>query len=323
MPTTATAYLTGFGSYLPGPAIDNDGIVSRLGGVDTVTERIRRSILDSNGIKQRHYALDEHGEPTELNEELAVKALTAALDDRGIQPSDLRMLATATTMGDVRARLRQHGARPARRWTDAAPVRVGCLCLEPRRAGCRGQQDPARRSPARRRGGVRAAEPQPAAAPVRGLQGRHGRALPAVDAVGWRGLRRRGVQPHPSKPSLRVDWIRQVSLAHDHAVCMRAGMTISAAAAAGAGRASSSEGGFRDRPPATTRVALCAGLLDQRLPARPWLGFAARPRRRHALRPAAEEEDTERDQPERGDDRNRRADRDDRRGRRRRSRARP
>src|SRR5690606_2755775 len=32
-------------------------------------------------------------------------------------------------------------------------------------------------------------------------------------------------QPHPTRLSLRVDWIRQVSLAHDHAVCMRAGMS--------------------------------------------------------------------------------------------------
>ena len=101
MATTARAYLTGFGSYLPGAPVDNDGIAARLGGDDAVTELIRRSILDSNGIKSRHYALDEQGEPTELNEELAVKALTAALDDRGIAASDLRMLATATTMGDV------------------------------------------------------------------------------------------------------------------------------------------------------------------------------------------------------------------------------
>ncbi|MDQ1128456.1 3-oxoacyl-[acyl-carrier-protein] synthase III C-terminal domain-containing protein [Microbacterium sp. SORGH_AS_0888] len=32
-------------------------------------------------------------------------------------------------------------------------------------------------------------------------------------------------QPHPSRPSLRVDWVRHVSLAHEHDVCMRAGMT--------------------------------------------------------------------------------------------------
>src|SRR5919107_1778924 len=101
MGTTATAYLTGFGRYLPGEPVDNDGIAARLGGEDRVTERIRRRVLDANGIRQRHYALDEHGEPTELNEELAVKALRAALADRGIDAADLRMLACATTMDDV------------------------------------------------------------------------------------------------------------------------------------------------------------------------------------------------------------------------------
>ena len=101
MASTATAYLTGFGSYLPGEPVDNDGIVSRLGGGDPVTERIRRRVLESNGIRLRHYALDETGSPTELNEELAVKALQAALEDRGIRASDLRMLACATPMGDV------------------------------------------------------------------------------------------------------------------------------------------------------------------------------------------------------------------------------
>ena len=77
MGNTAQAYLTGFGSYLPGDPVDNDGIVARLGGDDRVTERIRRQVLASNGIRSRHYALDENGEPTELNEQLAVKALTA------------------------------------------------------------------------------------------------------------------------------------------------------------------------------------------------------------------------------------------------------
>ena len=62
MGSTATAYLTGFGRYLPGDPVDNDGIAARLGGDDPVTERIRRRVLDANGIRQRHYALDEHGE---------------------------------------------------------------------------------------------------------------------------------------------------------------------------------------------------------------------------------------------------------------------
>ena len=62
MGTTASTYLTGFGRYLPGDPVDNEGIVGRLGGDDPVTSRIRGMILDQNGIRQRHYALDEHGD---------------------------------------------------------------------------------------------------------------------------------------------------------------------------------------------------------------------------------------------------------------------
>ncbi|MFV0252892.1 MAG: hypothetical protein ACK5H2_06095, partial [Beutenbergiaceae bacterium] len=98
---TATAYLTGLGRYLPGEPVGNEEVATRLGGVDTRTDRIRRRIQRANGIRQRYYAMDEQGQTTELNEELAVKALTSALADRGLAPTDLGMLACATTQGDL------------------------------------------------------------------------------------------------------------------------------------------------------------------------------------------------------------------------------
>lgn len=225
MATTATAYLTGFGSYLPGEPVDNDGIVTRLGGDDAVTARIRRRILDSNGIKTRHYALDEHGEATELNEELAVKALRAALDDRGINASDLRMLATATTMGDVlvpgfasmvHGRL---GGGPMQLLSASGVCASSLAALDAAvskirlgdhpRAAVVGSELPSRSLRQRRYDGIRA----------------------GMDAHFLRWMLSDGAgavivefQPHPTKPSLRVDWVRHVSLAHDHDVCMRAGM---------------------------------------------------------------------------------------------------
>ena len=54
MATTVSAYLTGFGSYLPGDSFSIDEIASRLGGDDAVTERIRCRVLEANGIRQRH-----------------------------------------------------------------------------------------------------------------------------------------------------------------------------------------------------------------------------------------------------------------------------
>ncbi len=222
---TAAAYLTGFGSYLPGEPVDNDGIAARLGGDDPVTERIRRRVLAANGIRKRHYALDEHGEPTELNEELAVKALQAALDDRGIPASGLRMLATATTMGDVlvpgfasmvHGRL---GGGPMQVLSASGVCASSLAALDAAaskirlgdhpRAAVVGSELPSRSLRQRRFDGKRA-----------GLDSHFLRWM-LSDGAGAVVLE---FQPHPSRPSLRLDWVRQVSLAHQHPVCMRAGM---------------------------------------------------------------------------------------------------
>ncbi|WP_062211850.1 3-oxoacyl-[acyl-carrier-protein] synthase III C-terminal domain-containing protein [Demequina oxidasica] len=225
MATSATAYLTGFGRYLPGDPVDNEGIVARLGGDDAVTDRIRRRVLESNGIKQRHYALDERGEPTELNEELAVKALQAALDDRGIAAADLRMLACATTMGDVlvpgfgsmvHGRL---GGGPMQVLTSSGVCASSLAALDAAVSKIRlgdhpiaavvGSELPSRSLRQRRFDGIRA------------RMDSHFLRWMLSDGAGAAIVE---FQPHPSRPSLRVDWVRHVSLAHEHDVCMRAGM---------------------------------------------------------------------------------------------------
>lgn len=225
MGSTATAYLTGFGRYLPGEPVDNDGIAARLGGHDAVTERIRRRVLDANGIRQRHYALDEHGEPTELNEELAVKALRAALDDRGMDAAELRMLACATTMGDVlvpgfasmvHGRL---GGGPMQLLTSSGVCASSLAALDAAvskirlgdhpRAAVVGSELPSRSLRQRRFDGIRA-----------GMDSHFLRWM-LSDGAGAVVVE---FQPHPTRPSLRVDWVRHVSLAHQHDVCMRAGM---------------------------------------------------------------------------------------------------
>jgi 3-oxoacyl-[acyl-carrier-protein] synthase-3 len=225
MGSTATAYLTGFGRYLPGDPVDNDGIAARLGGDDPVTERIRRRVLDANGIRTRHYALDEHGEPTELNEELAVKALRAALDDRGIDAADLRMLACATTMGDVlvpgfasmvHGRL---GGGPMQLLSASGVCASSLAALDAAaskirlgdhpRAAVVGSELASRSLRQRRFDGIRA-----------GMDSHFLRWM-LSDGAGAVILE---FQPHPRRPSLRLDWVRHVSLAHAHDVCMRAGM---------------------------------------------------------------------------------------------------
>ncbi len=225
MGSTATAYLTGFGRYLPGEPVDNDGIVSRLGGDDAVTERIRRRVLEANGIRRRHYALDETGQPTELNEELAVKALRAALDDRGLLASDLRMLACATTMGDVlvpgfasmvHGRL---GGGSMQLLSASGVCASGLAALDAAVSKVRLGDHPR----------VAVVGSELASRSLR--QSRFDGIRAGMDSHFLRWMLSDGAgavvvefQPHPTRLSLRVDWVRHVSLAHEHDVCMRAGM---------------------------------------------------------------------------------------------------
>jgi 3-oxoacyl-[acyl-carrier-protein] synthase-3 len=93
-------YITACGAYLPGEPIDNEQMEEYLGLVAGKRSRMRRRILDSNGITSRHYALDREGRTTHLNEQLAANAALRALADRGLPLDDLRMLALGTTLGD-------------------------------------------------------------------------------------------------------------------------------------------------------------------------------------------------------------------------------
>ncbi|WP_454293907.1 3-oxoacyl-[acyl-carrier-protein] synthase III C-terminal domain-containing protein [Salana multivorans] len=221
----ATAYLTGLGRYLPGPPISNDEVTSRLGGVSPRTDRIRRKIQAANGIRQRHYALDEQGRTTELNEELAAKAIGAALADRGITADDVRMLACATTQGDllvpgfasmVHGRI---GGGPMQVLSASGVCASSIAALDAVVAKVRLGDHP--------RGVVVGSELSSRWLHERRFEG----VKDHLDAHFLRWMLSDGAgaavvefQPRPDRPSLRVDWVRQVSLAHEHEVCMRAGL---------------------------------------------------------------------------------------------------
>ncbi|MFC3494665.1 3-oxoacyl-[acyl-carrier-protein] synthase III C-terminal domain-containing protein [Glycomyces rhizosphaerae] len=218
------AYITAAGAYLPGPPVGNDEIAARLGGVDERGDRLRRRILAANGIAKRHYALDAQGRTTELNEELAANALHAALDERGLGAADLDMLATATTQGDllvpgfasmVHGRL---GGGPMQVLSASGVCASSLAALDAAVAKVRLGD--------RRRAAVVGSELS-----SRWLRGTRFSGSGDGDAHFLRWMLSDGAgavlveaQPRPDRPSLRVDWVRTVSLAHAHPVCMRAGM---------------------------------------------------------------------------------------------------
>ena len=94
-------FITATGSYLPGNPVTNNEMEQRLGFVNGQPSRYRAKILKHNGINFRHYALDENGRSTELTEEMAVKAIHAALNFANIDLYHIDMIAAGTTLADI------------------------------------------------------------------------------------------------------------------------------------------------------------------------------------------------------------------------------
>src|ERR1700738_3740643 len=95
------AYITAVGSYLPGEPVGNEHLATRFGDGTARGTALRERALAANGIRTRHYAVDDKGMTLLLNEELAANAARRALADRGLEASAVTMLATGTTQGDV------------------------------------------------------------------------------------------------------------------------------------------------------------------------------------------------------------------------------
>jgi 3-oxoacyl-[acyl-carrier-protein] synthase-3 len=220
-------FITATGAYLPGEPLDNDEIARRLGSAE-VGRAARGRVLAANGIQARHYALDEQGRPTMLNEELAAAAVSAALKERGLSVSEVGMLATGTTQGDlivpgfasmVHGRL---GGAPMELLSAGGVCASGMAALRAAASAVRlGEHDVAvvvgselvSRA-------LRGSRYEPAGARVR------------FDAEFLRWTLSDGAgavvlepRPRPDGASLRVDWMHLVSHAHEHGVCMSAGLS--------------------------------------------------------------------------------------------------
>lgn len=97
------AYVVSTGSFLPGKPIPNDEMENVLGLVNGKKSRYRSRILRSNGIKSRHYALDENGRVTHLTDQLASESIAKALANLSVDADTLDMIAVGTTLPDLLA----------------------------------------------------------------------------------------------------------------------------------------------------------------------------------------------------------------------------
>jgi 3-oxoacyl-[acyl-carrier-protein] synthase-3 len=96
-----TAYLSGFGAFLPNLPVDNDRIEQVLGKLCDRSTQVKRWVLEQNGIQTRHYALDPATQrPTHTNVAMTTAAIQAALADAGLTWTEMDCLACGTSSPD-------------------------------------------------------------------------------------------------------------------------------------------------------------------------------------------------------------------------------
>jgi 3-oxoacyl-[acyl-carrier-protein] synthase-3 len=234
-------YITAAGAYLPGAPVSNDRMEDVLGLIGGKPSRLKKRILKSNGITTRHYALDADGRTTELNEELAAKAVRAALERSTLDLDDVEMLAAGTTQGDV----------PIPGFASMVHGRLGGRPLEILSAGgvcCASMAALAgawRAVAARQRKNAVVVGSELVSRSLKGSRFRRESDAPLADAhldalrgsyrdfdadfLRWMLSDGAGsvvleTVPHAEQPSLRIDWIELKSFANEFETCMYSGL---------------------------------------------------------------------------------------------------
>lgn len=107
-PNLKKVHILGTGSFLPGPPVPVDEIASRLGRLDEAPAAVRNfdsgpgpRMAHESGIRLRHFAIDpETGDLTHDHASLAAEACVRALDQAGIEPNEVDLLAIAAPAVD-------------------------------------------------------------------------------------------------------------------------------------------------------------------------------------------------------------------------------
>lgn len=229
-------YITNLSAFLPNAPVSNDDMEAVLGQVGDRPSRARRTVLRSNGIQTRHYAVDPAtGRPTHTNAQLAAEAVRR-LASPGFDLADLECLAVGTAIGD---QLMPSHASMVHGELGSPPCELlssGGVCLssltamkyaamgvatgEFRRAVACGSE----LSSAMMRSGLFSEEIESKAAALE----QNPEIAFDKDFLRWMlsdGAGAALLEPRPAATglSLRIDWIWQRSYANEMAACMYAG----------------------------------------------------------------------------------------------------
>lgn len=96
-----SVYINSTGMHLPGNPVNNDDIENVLGLIHGKPSRLKNKILASNGITQRHYAIDANHNTTVSNSEMAALAAQECINHCHIPRQQIGMLCCATSQGDL------------------------------------------------------------------------------------------------------------------------------------------------------------------------------------------------------------------------------
>jgi len=95
------AFITAISAFLPGKAVDNENIAEYLGEVSKISAKTRKIILNNNGIKTRHYALEQGtGKGTHTNAQLAAEAVRLLPTVKGVSEDVIECLCCGTSTPD-------------------------------------------------------------------------------------------------------------------------------------------------------------------------------------------------------------------------------
>ena len=240
-------YITASGAFLPNDPVDNEHMEQVLGVAGDAPSRLRERVLKDNGIRSRHYALDSEGRTTHLNEELAARAIGQALTRRQMQPTQLEMIACGTTQGDLPLpgfASMVHGRLGGTALEVLSASGVCCSSLAALLGAFRAVQSGQRNNAAvcgselisRSLKASKFCAEGELEAPVAG--GRPALRLLDADFLRWMLSDGAGAvilepAPAPEGLSLRIEWVELISHAHEHPVCMYAGLVDKDAPRAG------------------------------------------------------------------------------------------
>jgi 3-oxoacyl-[acyl-carrier-protein] synthase-3 len=227
-----SVFIRGLGKFLPGKPIANDEMENVLGCVAGKPSALRKRVLQRNGIVTRYYAIDADGRSQFSNAEMAAEACRAAVQNSGAELTQIQLLASATTQGDLLVPGFASMVHGELKNPPCEIASLGGVCASSLLAI---KHVAAQIATGEISCGIACASEMPsrlfkasrydAQSKVRDQQGRLDF---DTEFLRWMlsdgaGAALLAATPHPTQPSFRIDWIKLRSYADTQAVCMYSG----------------------------------------------------------------------------------------------------